>query len=202
MDESKSQAMRNLVDSVDLTNEIPHRVLALQYTEFYVMDFQRLIRNDTVNLLHTIMRFERSTTTVIATFTEIARTETDWRSNCFFVTESTNPIDYWSFIRANLFEFSQPHPPSNLRAPWWVFAKTIGACSELGTWCIYGDKFAEIALVGFKTNLGDMLAKRLRATFGIERLEDALQRDTFFGEPGNEYSMKRRSTLRGAYIRH
>jgi hypothetical protein len=88
-----------------------------------------------------------------------------------------------------------------MQAPWLIFAERIGACSDLGSWCIYGEKFAEIAVLGFKEPPGAILQKRLQTDFGIEKLVDALGRETFFGEPGNEYSKAQRAILRSAYIK-
>jgi hypothetical protein len=49
-------------------------------------------------------------------------------------------------------------------------------------------------------NPGVFLERKLLSEFGIEKLADALQRDTFFGDPGNEYSKRQRSILRSAYL--
>jgi hypothetical protein len=65
---------------------------------------------------------------------------------------------------------------------------------------MYGELCAEIAVLGFKASQTEQQAARLYKNFYIEKLADALKRDTFFGEPGTEYSERQRAILRFAYL--
>jgi hypothetical protein len=124
----------------------------------------------------------------------------DWREDVFFVSADTDDDAYSTFMRRNWSEYGQRKNTRAMRPPWQIYAEIVGACSDLGGWYIYGDKFAEIALLGFVDNPGVFLEKTLFSEFGTEKLADALQRDTFFGEPGNEHSKRQRSILRSAYL--
>jgi len=196
----QTKAICNLSDSVDLAVEIPHRVLAADYHEIFVMDYQRLLREDTVDLLKVLLKFEGSTTGVIAHFAEIGRETPDWQDDVFFVTPSTEAGAYWSFVRRNIVEYGQKSAPRDMRVPWWICAEKLGACSDLGSWCIYGQRHAEIAILGFKQRPGELLEKKLYIDFRIERLANALKRDTFFGDPGNDYSKRQRLILQASYL--
>jgi hypothetical protein len=66
---------------------------------------------------------------------------------------------------------------------------------------MYGELCAEIAVLGFRARLSEQQAARLYVEFRIEKLADALKRDTFFGDPGNEYSERQRAILRSEYLR-
>jgi hypothetical protein len=48
-----------------------------------------------------------------------------------------------------------------MKAPWLVLGERIGACSDRGAWCIYGEKFAEIAVMEFK-RIGKSLYSKIR----------------------------------------
>ncbi|MHB1954483.1 MAG: hypothetical protein ACYCOU_12120 [Sulfobacillus sp.] len=198
--ESQRQALRNLALSVDIIAKIPFRVFASEYTDIYVMDFERLVRQNTVDLLKALIALEGSSVATIARFEDVGKETQDWRDDVFFVSASTTADAYWSFIRRNTAEFGQKRATPGMRAPWLIFAERLGACSDLGNWCIYGEKFAEIALLGFKRVAGMSVPKHLQADFGIERLGEALKRETFFGDPGNEYSKEQRAILRAAYL--
>jgi hypothetical protein len=199
--EEQQQAIRNLAVSIDLSATLPHRVFAAGYSDFYVMDFERLVRQSTVDLMKELIRFEKSDTVAIARFEEVEKDARDGCNDVFFLTPSTEVDVYWSFVRRNVAEFGKGSATPGMRAPWLIFAERIGACSNLGTWCIYGQKFAEIAVLGFKEKPSALLEKRLHSEFGIEKLADALKRGTFFGDPGNEHSKQQRAILRSAHLR-
>jgi hypothetical protein len=65
---------------------------------------------------------------------------------------------------------------------------------------MYGELCAEIAVLGFRARPTEQQAARLYDKFHIEKLANALERNTFFGEPGNEYSKRQRAILRSAYL--
>ena len=198
--ESQRRAIQNLTLSVDLVAKIPFRVFASDYSDVHVMDFERLVRQNTADLLRALIELEGASVAAVARFEEIGKETQDWRDDVFFVSGSTNTDEYWAFIRRNAVEFGQKRATPDMRAPWLIFAERIGSCSDVGNWCIYGEKFAEIALLGFRRGAGISLPNNLLTDFGIERLSEALERDTFFGEPGNEYSKEQRAILRSAYM--
>ena len=185
---------------MDLLAKLPFRVFSPDYPDAYVMDFERLVHLNTVDLLKALMVLEGSSLVAVAWFEDPVKETRNWRDDVFFVSASTAADDYWSFITRNVVEFGQNRATSEMRAPWLIFAERIGACSNLGTWCIYGEKFAEIALLGIKRTTALSLPNELQTKFGIERLADALKRETFFCEPGNEYSKEQRAILRSAYL--
>jgi len=65
---------------------------------------------------------------------------------------------------------------------------------------MYGELCAEIAVLGFRVCPTEQQAATLYDKFHIEKLADALKRDTFFGDPGNAYSERQRAILRSAYL--
>jgi hypothetical protein len=201
------QAVRNLASGIYSSARIPDRVFAPQYKEIYAMDFGRLFSEDTVKLLKSLMVVEHAHTAAVACFQQstVAMPEQqgqtkDWREDVFFVSADTADEAYSSFLRRNWSEYGQRQATQAMLPPWLIYAEIVGACSDLGGWYIYSDKFAEIALLGFMDNPGVFLERKLLSEFGIEKLADALQRDTFFGDPGNEYSKRQRSILRSAYL--
>lgn len=198
--EAQRWALRNLTLSVDLFAKIPFRVLASDYAYMHVMDFERLVCRGTVDMLRALMEKEGSSVVAVARFEDMGKETRDWRDDVFFVTRATTTDEYWSFITRNVVEFGQKRATAEMRAPWLIFGERIGVCSDLGGWCIYGEKFAEIALLGFRQIDGMSMSKSFQDAFGIETLEDALKRETFFGQPGNEYSKEQRAILRSAYL--
>jgi hypothetical protein len=162
------------------------------------MDFERMVRANTIDMLRTLMQIEDSSIVAVAKIKEIGKETHNWRDDVFFISQSTSTDAYGAFINRNIMEFARRSAVDDMPAPWVIFAERLGACSDVGTWCIYGQKFAEIALLGFRKNPGAFAEKRLHSNF--ERLADALKRDTFFGDPGNEYSKQQRALLRSAYL--
>src|SRR3569832_1929323 len=116
----QTKAICNLSDSVDLAVEIPHRVLAADYHEIFVMDYQRLLREDTVDLLKVLLKFEGSTTGVIAHFAEIGKETPDWQDDVFFVTPSTEAGANKTKKRRKKKENRQKSAPRDMRVPWWI----------------------------------------------------------------------------------
>ena len=168
------------------------------------MDFGRLFSEPTAKLLKSLTVVEHAHTAAVACFqlSKIAVQEQqgqtkDWREDVFFVSADTADKAYSSFMKRNWSERGQQKATF---PPWLIYAEIVGACSDLGSWYLYGDKFAEIALLGFMDNPGVFLERKLLSEFGIEKLADALKRDTFFGDPGNEYSKQQRAILRAAYL--
>jgi hypothetical protein len=198
----RARSIQNLLDSVVLDAKIPHRVIAEEFRDIFVMDYQGLLAQTTIDLVKMLLKYEGSTTAVLAQLASGSRQQPyDWRDDVFFVTPDTGADVYWSFIRRNWKAHAQKEVPPNTPAPWSVFAWTIGACSDAGQWCIVGQFTAEIALLGFKRSPGLFFERKLHSDFRVERLEDALKRDTFFGEPGNEVSKRQRAILRDSYLR-
>jgi hypothetical protein len=201
------QAVRNLASGIYSSARIPDRVLALQYREIYVTDIRHLFSRDTVTLFKLLMGVEGAQTVGVGCFqqSKVAMPDqqgqtTEWRDDVFFLSADTEDDAYWSFLRRNWSDYGQQKATREMRPPWSIFAEIVGACTELGGWYIYAEKFAEIALIGFKESPGAFVERRLYSEFGIERLADALKRDTFFGVPSNEYSKQQRAVLRAAYL--
>jgi hypothetical protein len=201
------QAVRKLAAGVNSSARIPDRVFAAQYNEVYAMEFGRLFSQDTVKLLKSLMVLERAHIVAAACFQQSTvampaqQGQTrDWRDDVFFVSADTPDEAYSLFLRRNWSEYGQRKATPAMFPPWLIYAEIVGACSDLGGWYIYSDKFAEIALLGFVDSPGVFLERKLLSEFGIEKLADALKRDTFFGDPGNEYSKQQRAILRAAYL--
>jgi hypothetical protein len=91
-------------------------------------------------------------------------------------------------------------PPTVLARTFGTVNPETGLGSDLGTWCMYGELCAEITVLGFKVSPTEQQAARLYNDFHIEKLADALKRDTFFGDPGDEHSERQRAILRSAYL--
>lgn len=200
--ETKAQirAMDNLVHSIDISARLPRRVFSEKYAEIYVMDWRNLIHRTAVNISRVLMEDEGSSVVVIGRFDRPNEEPQDWRQDAFFVSASTEPEEYHSFITRNLASYGLSHAPPEIRQPWGPYAQRIGASSDLGTWSIYGEMCAEIAVLGFKVRTTDRQEETLFRKFRIEKLASALKRDTFFGEPDNEYSKRQRSILRSEYL--
>lgn len=82
-----------------------------------------------------------------------------------------------------------------------VVAWVIGACSDVGGWCIFQQRDAEIALLGFERRPEISFEKVMYSEFRIVRLADALQQDFFYGDPNNAYSKNQRAILAANYLR-
>jgi len=200
INEAHEQAVSNLARCVNVDARLPDRVFTEGYADVYVMDFLNLFHWTAVELCKALMQQEGSSIVALGRFDRPKKETEDWRDDVFSVSPSTKGDDYMTFQTRNWVEFAQQRATPDMREPWRVFAERIGACSNLGTWCIYGELTAEIAMLGSNIRLTPEVEKRLHSEFGIQRLVDALKRDTFCGEPGNEHSKRWRAILRSAYL--
>ena len=198
--QAQARAIVNLAGSIDFDAKLPHRVLTGKYAEVYVTDWQALIHRDAVKISKVLMQQEGSSVVVLGRFDRPKNESQDWRDDVFFISTSTEPEDYHSFLTRNWTEYGRGFATSEMRQPWPPFAGRIGACSDLGTWCVYGELRAEIAVLGFRVCPTEQQAASLYDKFHIEKLADALKRNTFFGDPGNEYSKRQRAIFRSAYL--
>jgi hypothetical protein len=205
--EHEVQAVKNLAAGIDSAVRIPHRVFSPPYKEIYVMDGNRLLSQGAVKLLKALIELEHAHIVAVACLQqstvvspEQQGQKKEWEEDVYFVSAATSDEAYSSFLRRNWSEYGQRTATHSMRSPWLIFAEIVCACSELGGWYMYSDKFAEITLLAFSDNPGVFIEKRLLSDFGIEKLADALRRDTFFGDPGNEYSKRQRAILRAAYL--
>lgn len=196
--EEHDRALANLRSGIDISVSLPDRVLAAEYTSMYAMDYNRLLNSLTVDIFKLLMQSDNSTVVAMANFKEVAKEFQSW-NDVFIVDLGSTADEYVAFIKRNSVEFAKAQETPAMRAPWLIFAEKIGACSDVGSWCIYGEKFSEIAILGCKNRLSlSMEAKLLE--FGIEQLVDAISRDSFYGEAGNDCSDKKRALLRSAYL--
>jgi len=198
--EAHEKAISNLARCVNLDAKLPDQVFTAGYADVYVMDFLNLFHWKAVELCKALMQQEGSTIVALARFDRPKKESQDWRDDVFFVSPSTKGDDYMEFLKRNWAEFGQLRATPDMREPWMVFAERVGACSNLGIWCIYGQMTAEIAMLGSNLRLTTEVEERLHSEFGVERLLDALKRDTFCGEPGNQHSRRWRAILRSAYL--
>lgn len=203
-----ANAISNLASGFSDTARIPQRVLDKRYKEIYVADFRRIFSPGIVGLFRWLMGAETAHTVAVACFQQsrVSAPErqgqaTDWRDDVFFVTANTDESAYQSFIRRNWSEYGHLKATLEMRPPWLIFAEVLGACSDAGSWYMYCEKFAEIALLGFGERPAVFSEKRLLTEFGIERLADALNRNTFLGYADNESAKRLRDTLRSVYLR-
>ncbi len=197
--DSRTAAVANLARSINLDAKLPHCVFTEEYAEVYVTDWAALIHRTTVKIAKVLMELEGASVVAFARLDRPRTGPQDWREDAFFLSTATEPDEYHSFLRRNLPEFGLKREPPETREP-WAFAQRIGACSDRGTWCIYGELCAEIAVLGFRVRPTEQQAAMLYDDFYIEKLADALKRDTFFGDPGNEYSERQRAILASAYL--
>jgi hypothetical protein len=86
--EAEGLAIRNLAASVAVASALPHRVLAVGYIDVYVMDFERLVRQNTIDLVKSLIRHEGSTVAAIARFEGVGKETQDWRDDVFFASLS------------------------------------------------------------------------------------------------------------------
>jgi hypothetical protein len=200
INEAHEQAISNLAGCVNLDARLPDRVFTAGYADVYVMDFLNLFHWTAVELCKALVQQEGSSIVALGRFDRPKKESQDWRDDVIIVSPSTTGDDYVAFLTRNFLEFAQQRATPDMREPWRVFAERIGVCSNLGTWCIYGQMDAEIAVLGSKVRLTAEVEKRFHSEFGIRRLVDAMKRDTFCGEPGNEHSRRWRATLRSAYL--
>lgn len=198
--EFQEQAISNLAMRMNLDARLPDHVFTTGYAYVYVMDFLNLFHWKAVELCKALMQQEGSSIVAIGRFDRPKKESQDWRDDVFFVSPLTKGDDYVEFLTRNFLEFAQQRVRPDMREPWRVFAGRIGACSNLGTWCMYGELTAEIALLGSEVPLTGEVEKRFDSEFGLGRLVDALKRETFCGEPGNEHSRRWRALLRSAYL--
>jgi hypothetical protein len=198
--EAQSEAILNLRAGINISVSLPERLLLADYTAVYVMDFERLLHPRAIDMFKALIWQEKATVAAVGKLKEVGKETQGWLDDFFFVNQATANGDYEAFVYQNIMEFAKKHETPAMSAPWAIFAERIGASSDIGSWCIYGEKFAEIAILAFKQTPDPPLEKKLHIDFGVERLVEALKRDTFFGDPGNEYSEKQRGILRSAYL--
>lgn len=197
--ESQTDAIANLARSIDLDARLPYRVFTEKYAEVYVTDWRALIHRSAVKISKVLMEHEGSSVVVLGRFDRPKQESPDWRDDVFFMSPSTEESEYHAFLTRNWGVYGTPRATPEMLQPWPPFAGRIGACSDLGTWCMYGELCAEIVVLGFKVSSTEQQAARLYNDFHIEKLADALKRDTFWGDPGNEHSERGRAILRSAY---
>lgn len=201
----QNRAVENLAAGIISGARIPQRALAQEYAEVYTMEFDILRMKITPRIFDALMLYEGSESVVLSCFQQARsvgqyREMPDWRDDLFFFSRGTEPGSYFSFMNRNWPEPSRNNPGTQLRAPWRIFAEVLGACSDLGSWCIFGEMAAEIALIGFRQRPDRTFEEKAYSEFKIRRLADALRDDRFFGEPGNEVSKRQRAILAASYL--
>lgn len=199
---SQLEALDNLARSIDVDARLPSGVFTRKFEEVYAMDFRHLKYPAAVEIFKLLMKEEGSSVVVLGRFDRPKKESQDWRDDVFFVSPTTQVDEYMTFLNRYRAEYGNRRATPEMREPWHVFAERIGVCSNLGKWCIYGQMTAEIAVLGSDMKPTIKLEEQLYSEFRIEKLAEALKRDTFFGEPGNEYSTKQRAILRSAYLLH
>jgi hypothetical protein len=198
--ELQNTALQQLRANIDVTAQIPHRVLASGFRDIHVMDFEFLLMGDLVELLKLLLHYDGSTVAAIVQLADLDGPIEKWWDAAFFVTDSTDQKDYDSFVKRNIVAFAKQPTMSRTERPWWITAKHLAISTNKGSCLIYGDKHAEIALLAFQEPPTRHLEMKLQS-FRIEKLGEALKRETFFGSPGNEISERQRLILRDAYLR-
>lgn len=205
--ESCARAIANLASGLHGTARIPQRVFDERYKEIYVTDFRCIFSQDSIGVFKWLMETEGARTVAVACFQqsrvsvpERQGRAMDWRDDVFFVSADTDLSTYQAFIRRNWLEYGRREATLEMRPPWLVFGEVLGACSDVGSWYMYCEKFAEIALLGFAKRPDVFSEKRLLNEFRIERLADALNKNDFLGYTGNEGTKRLRDKLRIAYL--
>jgi hypothetical protein len=198
MDINQSKdASRNLASSIIHDARIPDRVFSPDYGYVYVVSFQRLMSIDALDLIHALMREEGASHVMLSTLTFVDKSERP--DERLVVSESTSSNDYREYLKHDT-TFGSHLTPSNTSKPWFVFADRVACCSNVGGWCIYGQRFAEIALIAFKVKPNVFAERNLLKRFGVECLADAMNRNTFFGGASNEFSASQRARLAKSYL--
>jgi len=198
--QAQARATANLAQSLDINARLPHQVFTRRYSVVYAFDPLLLIDRRAVELFKILIKQEGASVAVLGRFDRPKKESPDWRSDLFLISASTEAGDYMSFLTRYSAEYGHGSATPDMQEPWRIFAERIGACSDLGTWCVYGEKYMEIGLLVCDIGLTTQLEEKLYSEFRVERLANALKRDTFFGEPGNEYSKQQRAILRSAYL--
>lgn len=180
---------------------IPERVFASEFRDVFVMDFAWLIDCRIVSLVKMLMGSEHSDMVVISKLSALDEETSAPENDTFPIDLSTTEDSYTSFLRRNWHEAAQKFAPPGLKRPWMVFARTLAACSEKGSWCLYGDRYAEIALLAFRSDSNPFLTKRLMAEYKCVRLGFALENNWLgLGRPVNEHHRHFCESLRKSYI--
>lgn len=195
---TQALAIANLARSIDFNAKLPHQVFTEEYAEVYVTDWRTLIHPDAVKIFKVLMEQEGSSFVVLGRFDRPKNESQNWQDDIFLISTSTEPDAYRSFLTRQWTEYGHGRATSETREPWPPFAGRIGACSDMGTWCMYGELRAEIAVLGSKVRLTTEAEKLLHSEFGIQRLVDALRGD--IREPANEHSKRWQAILRSAYL--
>jgi hypothetical protein len=202
--ETQRCAVENLASAIIPDARIPQRVFVQEYKYTYVMDFLQLKMKNTANIFHALMQYEGSENVVIACFLQ-ARSIYDngdppnWRDDLFFISPETEPDAYFTFIRRNRSEYLNRSRGSSVQPPWSVVAEILGASSDRGSWCVFGQMDADIALIGFKQRPG-AFEEKIYSRFRIRRLVDALDDDPFYGVRVNERFKKWRAIMAENYL--
>lgn len=186
---------------IDLSVNIPQRVFAADFEDVFVMDFEWLVDRRAIGLVKMLMTYEGSAAVVISKLAELDEKIVAFDEDVFMVAASADDESYSSFVRRNWREASQKSPSPAIRRPWAVFAKRIAACSECGSWCIYGDKYAEIALLAFKGTANIFLTKRLESEFRCVRLRYAFAHHWLgLGKHKSEHAIQYYAALKRSYM--
>jgi hypothetical protein len=200
-EDPQTNALRMLQSTVDVTVKIPERVFAPQFNDVFVMDFGWLVDPKVVGLLKMLMASENSAIVVISKLSELNGKPITLEQDVFVIDRSTSEESYANFLRRNWHEALQKSAPPDIKKPWTVFANMLAACSEKGSWCLYGDRFAEIALLAFRSDPSPFLTRRLKSEFKCVGLAFAFANNWLgLGRPVNDHHRGFCESLRKSYI--
>ena len=94
-------------------------------------DWWALIHRDAVKIFKVLMEQEESSLVVLGRFDRPKNESQDWWDDVFFISTSTEPDAYHSFLTRYWTEYGHGRATSEMREPWPPFAGRIGACSDL-----------------------------------------------------------------------
>ena len=120
--ETQAQAIANLARGIDIHARLPRRVFTEKYADAYVTDWRALIQRDAVKMFKVLMEQEGASLVVLGRFDRPRNESQDWRDDVFFISTSTEPDAYHSFLTRNWTEYGQGRATSEMQEPWPPFA--------------------------------------------------------------------------------
>jgi hypothetical protein len=168
------------------------------------MDFTTLLVKEAVDLLQLLMDYEKTSVVALACFQQIhGRAPNDdhasWREDLVFITHETTANQYMvSVLNRNRENYLTGKRVPLCARPWAVVAEILGASSEGGSWVIFAQMDAEIALLGLKMRPDRIFEQLLQSRFGIQKLAASVQAPS--GGYKNEAAHRWYASLKSNYL--
>ncbi|WP_026792549.1 hypothetical protein [Pleomorphomonas oryzae] len=170
-EEAKRRAFEHVVSSIDLSTSFPAQVFLGSWDAFFFFEPDHLFIPEFATFMAGLLNAEGAEVCCLLNFSKTERTEYG-SADMLFIDAETKPDEYGARLR-------EGGPASG----WLYVVDFYGSASDRGRWCIYCERWNEIAVIA------------LRQSEDVEKYRECLER--VYAEP---ISALLRADSEGPYI--